>query len=280
MEEIREVEKTKEEIRVFLCEGVYTIKDFHALWLKDKKVAKRIFYYKEFKLWLLKLKFPFMHFFEYFLKDTNKERAINNFFALSNLNEEINLDIKIDEEKNKIIVTKKSEAFLEEKIYSPSNLITFSQNYITNRDFEQGESKEIAYFVDLKKVNKTQFFKIYIGERFVELKIQKKDFLEIELLSNFQRDGEIISISITNNSGENIPIEFEVSDVIKLKEHKYIVGEEPLLIDFKTELSPLLRAKKTLGKAFVFKENIRVHSRFENKRFYKDIKLTIGDFEF
>ena len=273
------MEETKEKIdeKIFLCEGVYTIKDFHALWIKDKKVAKRIFYYKEFEVWLRKLKFPFMHFFEQFLKDINKERAISNFFALNNLNDEIGLNIKIDNSSNKLIITKNGEGFLEEQIKSSSPLITFSQNYITNRDFENGNIKEVSYFIDQRKAAKVEYANIYVGSSFAEIKLEKKDFLEIKLLSNYKDDKETMQILITNNSEEEIPIEIESNNIAKFVKHKYIIGNKPVLIDFTIDLPPLLMAKKTLGKALIFEENIRIHSRFENRRFYKDVSITIGD---
>ncbi|MCL1924002.1 MAG: DUF5717 family protein [Defluviitaleaceae bacterium] len=271
------MEHFNEERRVFLCEGVYTIKDFYTLWQKDKNLAKRIFYYKEFELWLLKLRYPFMHFFEIFLKDANKERGLSNFFSFNKLKEETILNIELDEDSKEIKITKTGEDFLEEPIHTEAPWIILDKTHITNKDFEPYGTAKIAYSINNKKARKTEYAKVYIGKYFVEIKNIEKNFLEIELLTNYKSPDSEMKLLVKNNTKLPITINIETKEIVKFEKTKYTIEEEPLIITFKIKLSALQIARKTLGKTLIFKELIRIHSRFENRRFYKDIPITVGD---
>ncbi|MCL2610112.1 MAG: DUF5717 family protein [Defluviitaleaceae bacterium] len=273
----KNTEKNIEERKVFLCEGVYTIKDFYSLWKENKNLAKRIFYYKEFELWLLKLKYPFMHFFEVFLKDANKERGLSNFFAFNNLKEEITLNIELNEETKEITITKTGEGFLEELIRTEAPWLLLDKNHITNKDFEPHGIAKTTYIIDKKRAKKAEYTKVYIGNQFVEIKTIEKNFLEIELLTNYKSIDDEMQLKITNNTNLSINVELEAKEIIKFQSTKYTIEEEPLIIDFKIKLSALQLARKTLGKTLIFEEIIRVYSRFENRKFYKDVPITIGD---
>ena len=270
-------EKEGIERKVFLCEGVYTLADFYELWIKNKNLAKRIFYYKEFEMWLLKLKYPFMNFFEVFLKDLNKERGMNNFFLFNGFSEEIKLNIELDEENKELILTKTGEGFIEKPIYTKAPWIILNKSHITNKDFDSNGTAKITYSIDSKRARKTEHSNIYIGGQFVELSHIEKEFIEIELLNNYKNIDEEIEIKITNNKNVPLYVEFEAKEMIKFESTKYTIGKEPIIVRCKIKLSALQLARKTLGKIIIFEENIRVYSRFENRRFYKDIPITVGD---
>ncbi len=279
---------TKEDIKI------YTLKDFYSYSKKYPIQARRLFTSNEFMMWLINLQFELIEIYERLIKDSNKERALENFFILNKMKNKVTLSVeenKIEHEvfenhreiiSGEIIVKKSGWGFVDEEISSKYNALWLKihSSRVTSSDFRDTDKAVITYSIDpILIVKKKVFEKIIIGENTaVDLRVRvapvftavlKKEFL------GFKDTGEII---ITNNSKEEIMINvFSKENFVKFECSNHLVGSNAR-IPFNIKLSPFLMAQMAIKKQPTLSAEIYLKTTINKKKVEKILYITVGEY--
>ena len=278
------------------CDGfnVSNLQEFYDCYVNAPTIAKKHFIKHDFLMWLYAIGYEYMDIYEQFSKDPNKERGISNFFVFNNLqtrgelniiNETINIKInpyKSEKIKGFISISKEGNGYIKETITATAPWLVLDTYDISSQDFKDNDVISVGFTIDTAKIqNKTQYCHITIPkkEQCVTLKVTMGGFIEATLVGNYQPLKDEFILHIKSNVTEPLAIEIEPQDpLVKFEKTAYTITNEES-IPFNVKLTTLQMAQKTIKKRPVFSTIIRVKSKYKDKRFFKDIDLTVGDFK-
>lgn len=272
---------------------VYTVKEFYQYYLKNYIEAIRVFYSYEFILWLKNIKYEQIEVVEEFLKDANKQRAIDNFFVFSKIKEKATISIKqtkfsykyfhTDDENvivGNVCIYLKGSGYFEDVISLDRNVdfITLDKTKITNKDFQDGVFN-LEFKIQKDKL--TNFFekvKILLNkcQESVIIEISKKNPIEIIFEKTYFSTVDKGVLKILNNTNKDVVVEIVPKDTyIFFKAKQYLVSKY-LEIDFDIKLSGFLKAQMEFLKRTSMQSEILVKVMFKDSSYSMQKNIFIG----
>ncbi len=301
-----------------VAHGVYTkngvkissLKDFLNYSKKYPLEAKEFFSSNEFYFWLVSTGYEFMDIFDTIARDSNKERAMENFLILNKLKKKPSLLVSkteiehVIEYSNREIlnfslpIKKTGKGYIYERVYTQdeSNWLAISKDNINSSDFEiipaananginddetSGyELTKLNYFINTALISKSVSNKILIGDSIsINISVRRKSALIAKAskeMFSFEDSG---TINIINNCNKDIVIETYSDDsFIKLEGKRYFIGETAK-IPFNIKFSALQLAQLALKKQPIVNTEIYIKANVDYGIIKKTINLTIGEFE-
>ena len=269
------------------------------------KNAQLLFNRIEFLSWLSNTDYNLIPIYEQISKDTNKERALENFFLMSRLKDEVKLTInKIIFNKNEVeninneliiyinydedeiftgeIILKKScWGYIENNIdiINKEDWFDVSTYKIINKDFKN-EIFSLIYFINSKKINKNiSTCQIYFGQNLkLNIKVKRTKVLESRISKESFKFDEEGYIFITKYIEKDIKIEIIAKDnFIKFESKKYYLVNNTKKIIFNIKLTALQIAQMNIKKQPFIESEIYIKYLLDNEIYNNKIILSIGN---
>lgn len=279
-----------------LCEDIkiYSIKDFYTYFLEKPKEAIKIFTSFDFILWLKKIKFEHLDILEFFLKDSNKLRAIDNFFIIALNKERASFDFiqtsfkfkYFDTSEDNIIGTIPikmiKKGYFETDIFLQNNRewLELSKTKITSNNFDTNGLFKLDFKI-IKSKLKSAFeqdkilFKDF--EKSVLIEVYKKQPLEIIFETDFFKPQERASFKIINNLGKELLISIAPKDAfLKFEGENYLVGKYSEIY-FEPRLSPIAKAQLDFYKKPYIETKVLIKADINGKIFTFNKKIFVGN---
>lgn len=278
--------ETKEGIKL------YSLKDFLTYSKKYPIEARRIISSDEFILWAKYAGFEHTEILEAFIKDTNKERLLDNFFILCKLkkrsfiivkNNKIRLNIG-DEDiaEGKIELIRSGSGYFEEDIFCDTECpwLTIKKNKVTSRDFNENTEYVIDYSVNTKLVNESHLIgRVYIGKNnVVEITVIKKPIVKIEISKEGYSFDDEGFLTIHNNSGRDIMAEIAADDAfVKLEAKNYFISGSMERINFKVKFTALQKMQLGIKKRPYIESKIHIKFNLDGRIIKRTKKIVIAE---
>lgn len=274
---------------------INTLKEF-LNYSKDHPLdSRRILGDSEFIFWLKRLEFEHMDILEHLVNDSNKERALDNFFVLSGLKKKADIipvskkfEIRIPNTTNEIIdgdilIKKVGWGYINANICLEGNpdWLTLSTNKITSKNFGNSDEFIVHYFVNTALIqNAYQKAKIifeYNKIFSVDICVTKACPIKIKLSKecfDFNDKGTLV---VENYSYEKILIELDCKDnFIKFEKDFYsIFGKTE--IPFYIKLTALAKTQMDLTKKPVIKSMLNIQTTVKDKSYTHHKEIIIGN---
>ena len=271
----------------------YTIANLHDFFNYAKlhpDQARRIFVDSEFYMLLLALEYEFVEVYESLHKDSNRERALDNFFILSGLKAKTAITVpekKLDfiykpYEKDHIhghIVVEKSEpGYVEAAVTSSAPWINCFASRVISSDFKDGEKATIHFSIDPAQIDSAYAREqVTIGDNTVEITCRRLAPITFVLnRTNFRYEDEGI-IRVLNNTGRDIRVEvFCPESYVRFSARSYLIGAIGE-IPFNIKLSAFLSAQLFFRKLPYMKTAIEIKATSPGKVFAKNLPIIAGE---
>ncbi len=276
-------------------EKIFTIKDFYHYYLKNHIEAIRIFYSYDFMLWLKNIKYKHIDVVEEILKDTNKQRAIDNFFILNKLKSRAHIEITQKIFKYKYFTTKLETeiigiiplkligtGYLEEDILLDCDVdyLVLSKNKITIKDFDENGIYNLEFKILKNKVN--SFFeriKILFNKtnENVIIEISRKKPIEIIFEKDYFTITDRGVLKILNNTDEDVVIEIVPKDTfIHFEGKKYLIAKYTE-IGFNVKVTGFLKAQMDFTKKPNIESQILIKAFLSDNIYKMEKNIYIGN---
>ena len=239
--------------------NISNIDDFYLYAQDHPASARRLFTDSEFYMFLLSQSWEYIDIYDSLHKDANRERALDNFFILAQKKRVTDLYLidKIIEftrkpDDNDMIysnftIKKSDSGYFEAPITALGGMswLTLSASRIISSDFNKDNTAIINFTIDPTHI-KTKYVRerILIGTNILEVIYKKSKPIIAKLINENIRFEDKGKISIINNTGQLVKIEFICGDnFIKFQSKNIIletVYQEAL---FEVKLSPFTSAR-------------------------------------
>lgn len=273
---------------------IFTLKDFYAYAKNNKLEARRILCSNDFMLWLKLNGFEHIDVLEDIIEDADKERALDNFFVLSEVKKKANIQIekniveyKIKNNSDSVIkdcikIKKIGLGYINAKIYKKNNsdwLIIHSEKLV-GKDFDENRETELNFEILTDKIEKNTEEEIIIEtDKKISVKIRAIKLPKIRFKVNkqcfsFEDKGQIY---IENYTGEKMLVEIKASDSSIRFEKESLVIEDSALIDFKVKTSGIIKNMLEIQKSPYLDAVIALTAKLEDNTEVKfEEKIIIG----
>jgi len=225
--------------------------------------ARRLFVDSEFYMLLLAMGYEFMEIYESLHKDSNRERALDNFFILSGLKNKTTAIIEqtslqfiqntydMDKLHGYIEVKKSDEGYVDIPIIKQNNAswLDFYANKISSADFDDDFVANVNFSITPGEVHGSYAREIvHIGENTVEIVYHRRKPLVARLNRAAFRYEDSGVVEIANNTGKDLRIELSCKEsYVRFSARSYLVsssGEIPFGIKLSAFLSTQLFFRK------------------------------------
>lgn len=276
-------------------EKIYTIKEFYGYYLKNYIEAIRIFYSYEFMIWLKNINYKHIDVVEEILKDSNKQRAIDNFFVLSKMKEKSYIKLSQKIFKYKYFTTNTESdiigiipikligsGYFEEDIVLEDDIdfIKILKNKITNKDFDEDGNYNLEFRILKNKIN--NFFerrKIVFNKtnESVIIELSKKKPVEILLEKEYFTTTDSGVLKILNNTEKDIIIEIVPKDTFIFFEGKKYLVSKYTEIGFNVKMTGFLKAQMDFTKRPNIESEILIKAILDDDIYKMGKKIYIGN---
>ena len=278
-----------------LKEKIYTIKEFYGYYLKNYIEAIRVFYSYEFMIWLKNINYKHIDVVEEILKDSNKQRAIDNFFVLSKMKEKSYIKLSQKIFKYKYFTTNTESdiigiipikligsGYFEEDIVLEDDIdfIKILKNKITNKDFDEDGNYNLEFRILKNKIN--NFFerrKIVFNKtnESVIIELSKKKPVEILLEKEYFTTTDSGVLKILNNTEKDIIIEIVTKDTFIFFEGKKYLVSKYTEIDFNVKMTGFLKAQMDFTKRPNIESEILIKAILDDGIYKMEKNIYIGN---
>ncbi len=273
---------------------ISTLKDFLTYSKKYPLKARQLFVTSEFMAFLMSNEYEFLEIFDYFVKDTNKERALENFFVLSKLKNRAVLQVATNRVElevgplqkdivtHQIPINKIGWGYVEADVSARSDgdWLNITNAKLVASGFAEEESVFVSYSVDTSKL-KSKFEKgtIKISNSIeVEIVVRKKSYFSVRTNRNsFEYDDNGV-VCVTNNTGQDVLLEIvSKENYIKFDGKKYFMGGYAE-IPFTIKMTALQTAQMAIKKQPYSENEIMITAHINDILIKKTIKISVGKF--
>lgn len=256
-------------------------KDFLVYAKKYPIQARRLFVSPEFMIWLTDMGYEYMDIFEFLVKDSNKERALENFFILGKLKNRAILSIDrkthyiaVSPEQKDVItgeitVYKTGWGYVEADVVADDgdDWLVISPERLTSGMFSHKDLALIQYSVNTAKLkNKMNQAVIKIsGGLKVILLVKKKPHICVSTDKNCYHSDDNGTLRVVNHCGEDIMIDISARDgFVKFEGRRYYMGSTAN-IPFTVKLNTLQLAQIALKRQPFFENEIYITTQVGSK---------------
>lgn len=273
---------------------IANLQDFYNYAVTHPAQARRVFVDSEFYMLLLALKYKYLEVYESLHKDSNRERALDNFFILSGLKKRTTIKVKKkkiqflqhanDKEllHGSIEVEKSDEGFIEAQINvcEQAKWMNFYATRLIQSDFKSSHVTNIHFAIDPAKITGSYAYGIAtIGDDDNRVEIEYKQ--AVPVLLNLSRAGYRYDdkgyVEVINNTGKDMRVEVFCQDnYVKFPAKNYLVGGKAE-IPFDIKLSAFLSAQLFFRKLPYMHTTIEVRVSTEGFEQKKKLDLVVGE---
>lgn len=275
------------------------LQDFYDYAITHPAQARRMFVDGEFYMLLLALGYKYIEVYEALHRDSNRERAMDNFFILSGLKNKTTLSVAnktltfyqnpgaTGNIPGSITVEKSDQGFIDAPITVQNNspwLTCFAARLI-HSDFKDGKTAQVGFNINPAHIPQS-FARdvIVVGSdphNTAEIIYKRKNIADITLSRGGYRYSDTGYIQVINNMAADIRVEVFCKDTyLRLGARSYIVSPlagEPFQIPFEIKLSAFLNAQVFFRKTPLMKSTIEIKVTAPGHVYRKNLALTVGD---
>ncbi|MDR2899546.1 MAG: DUF5717 family protein [Clostridiales bacterium] len=271
---------------------ITSLKDFYSYCVEYPVAARQLFVSHEFMMWLYTTGYIYMDIYEKFARDSNKERALDNFLVFNNLKSKTKIScydksIKIHVYPyydkiwtGSIRLRKSGWGYVDCDINTEYDYdwFTLSKTRLVSSDFDSEYETEVSMFIDAVKLPKRLNIQYVIidGQR-VHVTVIKAFYIEASTEKDYLTFGESSNLVIRNNSGARLTVDIHPSDnFIKFESVRYYV-DEMAKIPFDVQLSTFQKTQMSLLKQPFVNTSVTVEAVYDRQPYFKRFYLKIGD---
>lgn len=272
---------------------ITNLQDFYDYGREYPKEAEDLFGDSTFHMLLLAMEFPYTDAYVLLKKDTNRPRALDNFFILAGLKKRTVLIAPEPQKEHRVInnamihgdftVQKSDKGYIEADISSEGGAawLKLESDTLTIDDFDSDNTATVKYTIDPLLIKGS-----YARDRAI---IKSFDDIAVELV--FKRPGPFRawlpregfsyqdegSVMIENQTGEPLKIELSCKEnYVRFYQQEYEV-EDSMSIPFIIKLSPLQSAQMLFRKVPSLFAEIEVRALYKETFITKSLPLTAGE---
>ena len=269
------------------------LKDFYEFSQDNATLAKSVFLKQEFGYWLSAIGYAHVGIYEQLRQDTNRERGFDNFLVFNQLKPATQITLTSDQQSftinpynnadyhGTLTLTMDSPGYIDQALVASAPFIKLERDRVTTSDFKHTGELSVGYSIDKNLLTDTlseATISLTDCEGQVQVLAQKLPPISIELSPNYCAIKDPVVLTLTNNTSKPIKVDIATSDsFVKVDAPSYTVSDT-LEVPVHIRLSKLMQARKTMKKQHLFGAVIKVTAHLRDKRIYKDIQLTVGDF--
>jgi len=275
--------------------AIANLQDFYNYAQEYPDQARRIFVDSEFYMLLLAIGYEYMEIYESLHKDSNRERAMDNFFVLSGLKNKTHISINNTQlefiqkpydtqiMQGSITVKKSDNGYAETPITIQNNSLWLNCPAIRliSNDFDKNLTATVDFSIDPRKISGSYARDlITIGtatQNTAEITYRKLPPISLRLNRTALRYDDRGILQVTNNTGEDIRVEvFCPESYVRFSARSYLVGAYGE-IPFEIKLSAFLSAQLFFRKLPFMKASIEVKTTAPGRSYKKSVPLTVGE---
>lgn len=277
---------TKENIKIS------SLKDFLNYSKKYPIEARRIISTNDFLIWIKRIGFEHMDMLEHFVKDSNKERALDNFLVLAKLKRKSYVEIEgsksilfkinpfsIDIVEGSICLNRVGWGYIDEEIIikDEKDWILFKNKKITTKDFDEDGKLYIKYSISTRLL-KEKYSRQTIFFKGVDLSINvdviKMSPFKIRLSKQSYNLNDEGFLEIENNTEKDLMFEIYANDnFLKFEGTKYFVSKYAK-VPFEIKFTAFQKTQFEFSKKINTKTQIHIKTVIEDN-IIKQIKDVI-----
>ena len=273
--------------------NISSIDDFYTYAQTNPASARRLFTDNEFYMFLLSQSWEYIDIYDSLHKDANRERALDNFFILAEKKRVTDLYLmdKLIEIIRKpgdddiiygnFTVKKSDSGYFEAPITSLGGVpwLTLSASRIISSDFNKENTATINFTIDPAHI-KTNYARerILIGENILEIIYKKSKPIVAKLINENIRFEDKGKISIINNTGQIIKIEFICGDsFIKFQSKNIILETVYQEVLFDVKLNPFTSARLMFSRQPYINTQITLRATAPGWAMDFNLPVTVGE---
>lgn len=272
---------------------IASIRDFYNYAQEYPQAARRLFTSSEFYMFLLSTGYEYMDVYESLHKDVNRERAMDNFFILSNLKPKTTLHLSktqiniVQGPPGKIYETfqvqKSDNGYADAPITAVGNApwLSLPVNRLSSSDFNENNIATVELIVDPLKIPQN-FIKEHIqvgtepGNN-LELTFRRAPNYTIKLNQQGYRYEDRGNILISNNTGANMRVDvFSRDKYVRFYAQSHMVGVTHA-IPFEIRPSAFAGAQRLFRRLPYVTTYIDVRVQSLGQILHKRLQLNIGE---
>ena len=278
-------------------EKLFSLKDFMFYVKKDPVEARRMFSRKESIEWLMNIDYESMDMYEFFNKDANKARGIDNFLVFSGMKNraevvllEDNIKIKIKPVKSDALtgvlpLKLKGWGFLDVKLELDGGedipWIKLMTHNISETDFDENGFYEASFIIYPNLIkNKAVGCRLRLidkEEKFANINVYRERELNTRIDANSYMEEDEGKIILENNTLKDLMIEVYPKDnFLKFEGKRYLISNYAE-IPFSIKLSAMQSAQHSLKKQPFIETGAVLRTVSDVKRIEKDIRIYVGN---
>lgn len=274
-------------------EKLRDLKAFYTFSQNNPRIAKGVFLKQEFGYWLTAIDYAHVPVYEQLRQDPNRERGFDNFWIFNEFkspakvtlqNDRQHFDINPftnDDYQGTLTLSLDSPGHIDQALIASHPAIRLDRERVSTTDFKHTGELSVGYSIDKNWLDDPlceATITLTDCEGLVHITTRKLAPVVIELSPNHCTIKDTMTLTITNNTSKPIKIDVTPSDnFVKVDTFSYMVTDT-LEIPVHVRLSKLMQARKTMKKQHIFTSVLKVSAHLRDKRIYKDIQLTVGDF--
>ena len=271
---------------------IANLQDFFEYAQTHPAQARRLFVDSEFYMLLLGIGYRYMEVYESLHKDSNRERAMDNFFILSGLKGKTTISVcdtclEFDQKpdnsdivQGSIKVQKSDTGYIEAPIVIQNNsqwLNCYASRLISG-DFDQDLTAAVNFSIDPGKIT-TSYARdvVTIGTEQTEIVYRRTAPVIVRANRTALRYEDKGAIEVINNTGADIKVEvFCPESYVRFTARSYIVGKYAE-IPFQIKLSAFLSAQLFFRKTPYMETVLEVKAIADGQVYKKIIPLVVGE---
>jgi len=271
---------------------IANLQDFFEYSKTHPAQARRLFVDSEFYMLLLGIGYEYMEVYESLHKDSNRERAMDNFFILSGLKgktgmsvSDTSLEFTQKWDDNEVIhgsieVQKSDTGYIELPISTRGNSpwLTCYASKLIQSDFDENLTASINFSIDPRKITIPYTRDVVtIGTETTEIIYRKTAPIIARINRTSLRYEDKGTLEITNNTGMDIKAEIFCPDsYVRFSARSYIIGAYAE-IPFTIRLSKFLSAQLFFRKTPYMKTIVETRVVIDGQMHKKNIPLIVGE---
>jgi hypothetical protein len=270
---------------------VANIRDFFRYALDFPIQARRLFTTGEFYMLLLATGYPYMEAYEMLHRDTNRERAMDNFFILSGLKQNTVISVpqkalefmrkpyNSDMIHGQFLVHKSDGGYVEIPVSTRHGApwLKLPSNRIITSDFNEAETAVVSFTIDPLKINGRYAREtVLAGTEAVDVVFKRAVPLSFRLNREAYRFEDAGHIEIVNHTGSEIWADVFCKDsCVRFAAKKFPVGER-CEIPFDIKLSTFMSAQLLFRKLPFMRTGIEVKMIYRDRLIKRNLEFVIG----
>ncbi len=263
------------------------LKGFAAYAKKNPIEARSLFTSHEFMMWLFDIGYEPMNVYEKFIKDANKERAMEKFLLFNKLKNRVSLEFEElsksitvtpfeREHKQAIAIRKIGWGYTECTLVSTRPWLRLDPEKLTKASFDDEGTAYVMLIVDAIGLSKSNDAKVVISENnFLNLHVKKLPLIKLSIDREAYSSNDKGLIVVENLSGIDSFIEVSTDEnFLKLDAKRYPL-QKTTQIPFTVKLSALQSMQMSFAKQPFFTGNITVKTTINYIPVKKSISVKV-----